>query len=287
MRLNEVNPLFETPASDAHESAIAGKLKAKGFIIWAEPKGSDAGWPDVGASIVLPSGKKVYLHIEVKMSKTDPMGSLRSWSFDGKKFIGGKKMDDNQKLILAIMNNEKGVVSRAKKLLSLLKKYFHKKVTTIQSGSLSAIKPAQERYDRVLDFLKNAKATKDFKGTGNNFQLSNPAIKDQNIGKMILDHYRNKFKKKSGGDNIMMFILGNEMFLIPGGKKPTKKIMSELFEALGVDDIPYISESFAGSLEVRTQFRKLSKKGKVPPTIDVMATLRAVGSSSGKGTVLS
>jgi len=285
MKLNELTPLYETPASDAHEAEIASTLKKKGFDIWAEPKGSDAGWPDVGASIELPSGKKVFLHIEAKMSKRDPMGSLRKWSFSKGVFDATGHIDDNQILILEVLNGSADVKKRAKKMLSLLKKHFHKNVKEIKSGSLGVIKDKEERYKQTLDFVKLAK--EEFGGTGNNFQLSSPAIKDKRIGKMILDHYRNKFKKKPGGDNLILFVLGKEAFIIPHGKKLSKAVQKELYEVLGVDSIPEIPAAFAGSLEVRVQVRHLSKKGAKPTSMDVMAVLRGEGLSKVKGATIS
>lgn len=281
MKLNELNLILETPASDAHELGISTKLKKKGFEIWAEPKGSDAGWPDVGASIVLPSGKKVFLHIEAKMSKRDPMGSLRKWEFKGGKFAALGDITDNQALILEVLNGAADVKKRARKMLSLLKQHFSKDVKEIKSGSFSVIKEKEKRYKQTLKFVKLAK--KEFGGTGNNFQLSSPAIKDTRIGNMIVDHYRGKFKKKAGGDNLMLFILGNEAYIIPHGKKLSKAVKKELYEVLGVDDIPEIPSAFAGSLEVRVQVRHLSKKGAKPTSMDVMAVLRAEGLSKIKG----
>jgi hypothetical protein len=281
MKLSELKLILETPASAAHEADIAKKLKKKGFKIWAEPKGSDAGWPDVGASITLPSGKQVFLHIEAKMSKRDPMGSLRKWEYKGGKFAAIGDVTDNQLLILDVLNGSKDVKKRATKMLSLLKKHFSKDVKEIKSGSLSVIKEKDKRYKQTLKFVKLAKA--EFGGSGNNFQLSSPAIKDKRIGTMIVDHYKNKFKKKAGGDNLMLFILGSEAYIIPHGKKLSKAVQKELYEVLGVETIPEIPAAFAGSLEVRVQVRHLSKKGAKPTSIDVMATLRGEGLNKVKG----
>ena len=285
MRLTELKPLFETPASDAHEEGIASKLKDKGFKIWAEPKGADAGWPDVGAAIKLPeTGKTVNLHIEAKMSKRDPMGSLRKWEFDGTKFDAKGDITDNQELILEVLNGSKDVKGRAKKMLSLLKKYFHKDVKEIKSGSFSVIKDKTERYEKTKEFVKNAK--EEFGGSGNNFQLSSPAIKDTRIGKMILDHYHNKYKAKAG-ENVIMFVLGSEVYLHPKSPKLPAAVEKELYELLGVKDIPTIPADFSGSLEVRSQVRHLSKKGAKPTSVDVMAVLRGEGLSKIKGAKLS
>jgi len=284
MKLNELKMILETPASDAHEDGIAKMLKKKGFKIWAEPKGADAGWPDIGASITLPSGKQVFLHIEAKMSKRDPMGSLRKWEYKRGKFDAIGDVTDNQLLILDVLNGSKDVKKRATKMLSLLKQHFSKDVKEIKSGSLSVIKEKDKRYKQTLKFVKLAK--KEFGGTGNNFQLSSPAIKDKRIGTMIVDHYKNKFKKKAGGDNLMLFILGSEAYIIPHGKKLSKAVEKELYEVLGVETIPEIPAAFAGSLEVRVQVRHLSKKGAKPTSMDVMAVLRGEGLNKVKGATI-
>ena len=100
---------------------------------------------------------------------------------------------------------------------------------------------------------------------------------------MIIDHYKNKFKKKAGGDNLMLFVLGSEAYVVPHGKKLSAKVEKELYEILGVETIPEMPSSFAGSLEVRVQVRHLSKKGATPTSMDVMAVLRGEGLSSIKG----
>lgn len=267
--------LFEqdTPAAIAHEKSIVAKFKEKDAKIWAEPKGSDTGWPDVGATFKLPSGT-LHVHVEAKTGKADRMGSLRRWTFDGTKFSASGDLDENDELILDVMNSDPNVKSRAKKLLKLIHDELDPGIKEISSGMIAHIKDKQERHDRLVEFLKKAKASTDFEGTGaGNFQLSSPRVDDPRIGKGILNHYKSKYKPKAGGSNIMLFILGSEMFLAPGSDAP-EKLVKEFAELFDAKDIASLPESFGGNLEVRVQARGLSKGGEKPVKFDVQAVLR-------------
>lgn len=279
MKLKEI-VLKESPASLAHESSIAKALEYRGAVIWAEPKGSDAGWPDVGATFMLPSGN-LHVHAEVKMNKTDPMGSLRKWTFDGNQFTAPGPLTDDQIMILEIMNANESVKDRASLFLTLLQKYFDPSITNISSGSLSVIPDKQERYNRAVKFVEQAK--KEFGGTGQNFQLSTPRIEDPRIGAGTLNHYKRKFKPKGDGENLMMFVLGNEMLLVePITVEPS--VYKDFLATMQVPSIEKMPTSFNGTLEVRAQLRGFSGQGTKPVRIDVMASLRAPGLKKISGT---
>jgi len=274
MKLNEIAQLVESEASDAHEMVLAKKLKKKGFTIWAEPAGSAATWPDVGASIEI--DETTYnLHIEIKMNKTDPMGSIRAWDFEKGKFKKNErtKEDAYTDLVFEIINKDKGAAKKATGILKEINKHFGGKIKKMWSGMLRPLFKEQK--------LSKAEIKKKMTSYKNDFsyQITTPKAKDPKVGELIQDHYRSKYKKRKG-KNLILFVVGNEMFRMkhPGAMKG--KALNTVYEALGVDDIPELPKTFDGEIECRLGPRSSG-------TMETFLTLRATGLKKLKGTQLS
>lgn len=274
----------EKAASTAlvHEGKIANMVEKKGGFIWQGAAGSDAGWPDVGATIELSSGRTVHLHIEAKQNKADRMGSLRNWTFNGTKFSVPNKVGGNTAVLLQVMNTNNELKKNAKKLLKSLKKDFNKGVKEIRSGALSVITDGPERFKAVKKWIPKVKKEFPGKEGASNIQLAK--IKDAGIGDLIINHYKKKFKAKGGGEDVLLFAVANEVFFIQRGNNPSRELKKEIAEFFGLKDIPVLPKGVAGSLEVRVQPRKVSGKDyKGPPSLDVQAVLRFQGLTKAKG----
>ena len=156
--------------------------------VFQAPAGDATDFPDFGIQITV-NKKKVDLHIEYKMSTSEPMGSLRRWIFSGSKYSvdrmsmalegkhdelreAGKKItesdidrlekmtkgDDVAEELVDLMNASSACKSEGRKLLTEIKKWTAPKkgergsITTIQSGMFSAIQSRQEKYNRLIRF---------------------------------------------------------------------------------------------------------------------------------------
>lgn len=284
MKINELFERAQSPAAEKkatapkaylqHEMNIAKKFADKGFNIHPKPAGDDTGFPDIGATMNI-NGKPLTLHIEVKDSKGAQMGSIRNWIFNGSKFDVTNYENPNAEMVIGMLNDTADAKQRAKKMLDELKKFFSKKVTNLQKGSLTAISDKTERYNAFMNYQKNRTT-----------DTIIARLKGPEIGRMITSHYKKKYKPVGGHHNLLLMILGNEMFIIKTGAQPPEPVMKELYKTLGVDSIPELPATFAGNLEVRVQPRHLSKKGAVPLTLDTMANLRATGLTKEKGAIL-
>jgi len=102
---------------------------------------------------------------------------------------------------------------------------------------------------------------------------------------MILQHYRRKMKPHPNGANIGLFVIDTQMLLLPPVKAPVA-LLQELYQTLEVETIPVAPTSFDGSLEIRVNVKKLSKKGTMPVSLDVMSILRAPGLKGVQGVSL-
>lgn len=258
-----------------HEWRVADMLESFGFELWQSPAGDANIFPDIGASIELPSGL-LNVHIEIKQSKNDQMGSIRNWTFDGSRFDATHYENPNTRIIIDMLNDDPVAVGNAKRMMKELNKFFDKKIHLLSSGCLSVVTDKKERYERLKAFNESKSV--------NTMILSRTG---PDVGTMIIKHYKKKYKPKGDGDNVLAMVMGNEMFLVKTHKVPSSDMLRELADALELEDeIPFIPSSFEGGIEVRVQPRHMSKKGASPVTLDTMANLRGKGLKTLKGAVV-
>lgn len=299
MKLNQIVKLYfddtylvekagERGGGVIFEGVIANHLKKRGAEIWATPAGSDAGWPDIGASIKLETGEIVHLHIEAKTSRKDPMGSVRKWHFNGTKFtIPNTEEGQDNRVLLSVMNTAKEAKKNAKFILSEIKRSVGVKFLSNKTWT-SVVGNNEEKFGKLLSLLKVVKPK--LKGEKDSAGMQIARIESGEIGALIVKHYQKKFKARAGGKNVLMFALGNELFFMPGPRldSKTKKKVEDWF---GVEKIPDLPKTANGSLEIRIQARsstdlKNGLKGKFPKKfkrsyLDVNATLRWKGLPKG------
>ena len=305
MKLNEVLPLkawkrdFLTEKGEnrggglAFEKVLEAHLKKRGASIWRPPSGSDSGWPDVGATITFDDGLEVHLHIEAKTSRSDPMGSNRSWLFDGSKFIiPNPKPGADHRVLLSVMNSSKEAKKNARAVLASVKKITGTKFLATNSFT-RVLGTKEEKFRKMVNFVRDAK--KKLKGIPASAGMQIARIKSGEIGSLIIKHYLKKFKARPG-KNILMFALGDELFLMPGGPKVDADTLRRVKDWFGVKNIPVLPKKTAGTLEIRIQAKsstliikgltrkKVTKKeidGKPPVTLDPFATLAWKGIPKG------
>lgn len=238
-------------------------------VAFQKPAGADAGFPDFGFTVTLPS-KKIDLHIEYKNAHTAQMGSMRDWIFDGQRFSSNDTRSEQKQELLAIMNNTTTAVSNGKRLLDDLKKYFSSEVRSIYSGAMTVIKDNVARKAAAQNFASKTK----------NYQIAN--IADSSLGDKIISHYKNKFKKsRSPGraqGHILIMMIKDEMWYVDTYGQVTKDDMNIIASYLGVKQLNKLSNLVA-ALEVRIQPRGLNSAK--PASIDVMASYRLKGRPSG------
>jgi hypothetical protein len=249
--------LNEEKLPEKHERQIAEWVHNHGFDIWASPAGSATTWPDIGASIEK-DGKTYNVHIEAKTSKTDQFGSANRWQFANKKFSlkDGAGSSDNGELLINVINNEKRCVARAEAIRVEVEEFFNEKFTEYE-GKPSKFKcpvlytgMVRKHMSEIgMDTGARAEIMQEYKNH-HSYQITSPKIVGPEYGKMILDHYRRKFKQRPGCNQIL-FVLGNELFGVEHTKMMTDKELSVLCDLLDVDEIPFLPASFAGSIECR------------------------------------
>jgi len=255
------------------ENAYEAVKKKLGAVatVFQKPAGADAGFPDFGFTVMLPSGK-VDLHIEYKNSAAAQMGSMRDWVFDGNTFSSNDKNSEQKKDLLHIMNRTPEAIKNGKRLLNDLQSYITKDIKSISSGSLTVIKDQALRRAGLIAFSKGTK----------NYQIAN--ITDSNLGNGIITHYKAKFNKvKQPGRakaHILIIMIKEEIWYVDSVGVDTK-MMKELANVLGVNAINKLS-GLTANLEVRIQPRGLSNLNSTKPvSIDVMASFRLKGKPSG------
>lgn len=245
-------------------------LLGKSATTFQAPAGADAGFPDFGFSVTLPSGK-IDLHFEYKNSHTAQMGSMRDWIFDGSTYSSNDKANDQKKDLLYIMNNTPIAITNGKRLLKDLQQYCSGDIKTMYSGSLSIIKDQALRRAATVQFAKNTR----------DYQIAN--ITDSTLGNKIIDHYKTKFKKsmrpgQAKGHMILMMIK-DELWYVDTAGTVDSASMKQIASLMGVDRINKLT-GLVANLEVRIQPRGLNSPGK-PTSIDVMANFRLKGKPTG------
>jgi hypothetical protein len=233
------------------------------------PAGADAGFPDFGFTITLPS-KKIDLHIEYKNAHTAQMGSMRDWIFDGQKFYTNDNKSEQKQELLAIMNNTSAAISNGKRLLADLKQYFSSEIKSIYSGAMTVIKDNVARKAAAQNFASKTK----------NYQIAN--IADRSLGDKILGHYKNKFKKSRNAGraqgHMLIMMIKDEMWYVDTFGSVSAEDMKIIASYLGTSKLNKLGNLVA-ALEVRIQPRGLNSAK--PASIDVMASYRLKGRPSG------
>jgi hypothetical protein len=245
---------------------------------FAAPAGDDTAFPDFGFTVYV-NKKRVDLHFEYKNSSTAQMGSMRNWTFDGKKFdASDAATDPNKQQLLEVMNSSRVAVENGKRLLEDFQNYFDNPVrnkrqyniTKISSGMLSAEKNKDIRRKRLINFVNNTK----------NYQVAN--IEDAILGQKILDHYHKKFHanlNRGAAASILFMMIGNQFWFIEETGSISREEKLKICEMFGVKSVPVFPKPKA-KLEVRIQPRHIDKPT-TPVSIDVMASFRLSGKPSG------
>jgi hypothetical protein len=245
---------------------------------FAAPAGDDTAFPDFGFTVYV-NKKRVDLHFEYKNSSTAQMGSMRNWTFDGKKFdASDAATDPNKQQLLEVMNSSRVAMENGKRLLEDFQNYFDNPVrnkrqyniTKISSGMLSAEKNKDIRRKRLINFVNNTE----------NYQVAN--IEDAILGQKILDHYHKKFHanlNRGAAASILFMMIGNQFWFIEETGSISREEKLKICEMFGVKSIPVFPRPKA-KLEVRIQPRHIDKPS-TPVSIDVMASFRLSGKPSG------
>lgn len=241
--------------------------------VFAEPAGSEAGFPDFGFSVMI-NKRRIDLFFEYKADHKAQMGSMRNWIFSSGKFTVPDADDENKKLLLEIMNGTPSAIREAKRLLKDFKTYFDKGVTEISSGMLSIISDKKMRKKKAALFASNT----------DNYQIAN--IEDARLGKKIMDHYYKKFHKnqQAGSDgSILYMMMGDAIWHMEsnGVTNAEEKFIAKL---LGAGDIPALPDLVA-KLECRIQPRHTELNKPAAARIDVLAVFRLARRPSGGHTV--
>jgi hypothetical protein len=266
-------------AKDDEKNAFKKLMKILGNPeSFAAPAGDDTAFPDFGFTIYV-NKKRVDLHFEYKNSSTAQMGSMRNWTFDGRKFdASDAATDPNKQQLLEVMNTSKTAVDNGKRLLEDFQNYFDNPVKTkrqynipkISSGMLSVEKDKDIRRKRLINFVNNTK----------NYQVAN--IEDAILGQKILDHYHKKFHanlNRGAAASILFMMIGNQFWFIEETGSISREEKLKICEMFGAKSIPVFPRPKA-KLEVRIQPRHIDKPS-TPVSIDVMASFRLSGKPTG------
>ncbi|CAB5221528.1 hypothetical protein UFOVP245_178 [uncultured Caudovirales phage] len=257
-------------ASNANAAESASFEKVKKLLgnpeVFAEPAGSDAGFPDYGFNMKL-NGKTYCLQFEYKMDAKAQMGSMRDWIFDGNEFTASTS-SDSKDILLYIMNDSSKCVKRGKEILKEFQTYGDPRIKKIYSGMLTTEKDQKLRRAYLMNYV-NGKKT--------DYQLAK--ISDSALGDSILDHYRTKFNKsrnpKADGGNILFMVIGDYIFYVNKTPNVKQTDVDTFAKYFGVNKFVTLN-NLSASLEVRIQPRGLSSPSK-PVSIDVMASMRLNG----------
>lgn len=254
--------------------ALGKKLGSKSKAI-VSPAGFDAGFPDFAYRVTLKDGSIVDLHYEYKADYKAQMGSMRDWHFDGRRFSTPDSKSESKQELIDVMNGTKIAVENGKRLLSDLKKYFHKDVTKLYSGSMTVIKDKDTRKALAQEFANNTR----------DYQIAQ--ISSAVMGQKIIDHYKTKFKKnlKRGSKASLLFMfLKDKIWLVDttGTLSPAHK--AEVATMMGLSKLDDL-KNLEAKLEVRIQPRGLNSPSK-PASIDAMASYRLAKAPAAGGKII-
>lgn len=257
-------------ASNANAAETASFEKVKKLLgnpeVFAEPAGSDAGFPDYGFNMKL-NGKTFCLQFEYKMDQKAQMGSMRDWIFDGEEFTVSSPSESKEDM-LYLMNESSRCVKRGKEILKEFQTLADKNIKKISSGMLTVEKDQKIRRAKLMNYV-NGKKT--------DYQLAK--ISDSALGDLILEHYSAKFNKsrnpRADGGNILFMVIGDYLFYINKTSNVKQTDVDTFAKYFGVNKFVTLN-NLSASLEVRIQPRGLSSPNK-PVSIDVMASLRLNG----------
>lgn len=231
---------------------------------FAEPMGSEAGFPDFGFSINV-NKKRIDLFFEYKADHKAQMGSMRNWIYNGSKFTVPPKdaKDENKALLLEIMNSTTQAKREANRLLKDFKMYFDKRVTSISSGVFSVISDSKMRKKKAALFASNT----------DNYQIAN--IEDDRLGQKIEDHYYKKFKanRQPGADGSMLFMMMGDTVWYMTSERVSSSEQKTVFELMGTSSVPKLP-SLTAKLECRVQPRHTELNKPKAARLDVLAVFR-------------
>lgn len=239
------------------------------------PAGFDAGFPDFAYRVGMKDGTTIDLHYEYKADYKAQMGSMRDWHFDGAHFLTPDSSSESKQELINIMNNTKIAVDNGKRLLTDLKKYFHKDVRGLYSGSMTIVKDKSTRKALAQEFANNTR----------DYQIAN--ISSSVMGEKIVDHYKTKFKKnlKSGSQASLLFMfLKDKVWLVDTTRKISNEHKAEIAGMMGLAKLDLL-KNLEAKLEVRIQPRGLNSPAK-QASIDTMATYRLAKSPAGGGKII-
>ena len=261
MKINDV-ALFEKDDWAAYEKEVAKRLRRKGFTIWKRPAGNDVGFPDIGASIDLPSGE-INLHIEAKSNAEAQWGTVM-WVYREEQFIGRNFNNPMTEMVIGLLNRDEQALSNAQTMLKDLKRYADSDIDEISQQSLNHISDLQERHQALVNYMENR--------TRKSTVIA--SFKGSETGEAIIEYYRSKYQPHRGND-LLMYIIGHEMFIDHYKRMPSDKLMNELFEALNIDGIPSMPTKFDGELRSFVNIRNVTFGGEHPVRLDPLARVRA------------
>ena len=255
-------------------SALGKRLGPSSKSI-VSPAGFDAGFPDFAYRVLMKDGTKIDLHYGYKADYKAQMGSMRDWHFDGSRFSTPDKKSESKQELIDIMNNTKIAVDNGKRLLSDLKKYFHKDVKLLYSGSMTIVKDKDTRKALAQEFATNTR----------DYQIAQ--ISSSVMGQKIIDHYKTKFKKnlKPGSQASLLFMfLKDKVWLVDTTGKLSDAHIAEVATMMGLTKLDPL-KNLEAKLEVRIQPRGLNSPNK-PASIDAMASYRLAKSPVGGGKIV-
>lgn len=174
---------------------------------FAEPKGSDAGFPDFGIT-----WNGIHVYIEHKQNWKAQMSGLSSWAYTGNTFTSNVQTEEAKKII-RLMQREPSLKDAANHLLNIAKTLLNRKIGIQLKSTTFSSKPSL-----MTQFNKEIEGKK---------VLGN--IHSAAAGKLIKDIYIDKFKSnlQSGSKHICLMMFNNEIWILDS-IGVTQKEISEL-----------------------------------------------------------
>lgn len=254
------------------ESQAYRLLKAEGFETFMEPAGAGKGFPDFGLRAYI-DDQVVDVHVEFKQDRFAQMGSMRDWVFDGETFAT-RNPDDTKDMLVKVMQDSKECVASAKRMLATFQEHCDPRIHSISGGMLGVIRDTAERRTKLDAFADHC----------DNYAIAR--ISSEELGRGMIDFYKTKFVPNGDADtSLLVLMLGNEMYLVDRkGRRMRASVQEELYDMLGVDDLPMIVPPVA-QLEVRIQPWGLTTAKAV--RVDTMASFRIKRIARGAVCVLS